>query len=196
MRIGLTGGIASGKTTVADMFAELGVPVIDTDVIAREVVEPGQPALVKLVEAFGAEILSHAGRLDRQRMRESVFSDENKRRKLESILHPVIAQSMLAAADQAGGAYQILVVPLLLETGMNRLVDRILVVDCPPQLQLERLISRDSESRAGGKRILDAQLDRTRRLAGADDVLVNDSDLNELRASVRDLHKAYLSLSS
>ena len=194
MKIGLTGGIASGKSTVADMFAELGVVVIDTDVIARELVQPGKPALKKLVEAFGSEILDTAGRLDRRRMRERVFAHENERRKLESILHPVIAREMLARAEQAGGVYQILVIPLLLETGMGNLVDRILVVDCLPQTQLNRLIMRDGESETSARQILDAQIGRAERLTQADDLLVNDGDLDQLRTSVRDLHITYASL--
>ena len=116
MKVGLTGGIASGKTSVANLFAGLGVPVIDTDVIAREMVEPGQPALDELVEFFGADILDKSGRLDRKGLRETVFSDENKRKKLESILHPRIVAKMKAMAEQAAGQYQILVIPLLLET--------------------------------------------------------------------------------
>lgn len=193
MRVGLTGGIASGKTTVANLFAELDVPVIDTDIIARELVEPGEPALKALAQAFGTGILDNQGRLDRKRMRVTVFSDEKKRKKLESILHPLIAAKMLAVADQAGGDYQILVIPLLFETGMNNLVDRVLVVDCSPQIQFERLIARDSETAAGARRILDAQIDRASRIAQADDLIVNDGDIDALRASVRDLHKAYLS---
>lgn len=191
MRIGLTGGIASGKTTVADLFAELGVAVIDTDVIARDVVAPGQPALRRLVEAFGDDILDSKGELDRRRMRRRVFADESQRKKLEAILHPVIGAEMMARAEAAGGPYQVLVVPLLLETGMGGLVDRILVVDCPPQTQMERLMARDGETEQGARRILDAQLDRADRLAAADDVLVNDGDLEGLRGRVRDLHRAY-----
>ncbi|MDH3646388.1 MAG: dephospho-CoA kinase [Gammaproteobacteria bacterium] len=194
MRVGLTGGIACGKSTVANMFSELGVAVIDTDVIARDVVQPGEPALQKLVEAFGAEILNDQNRLDRRRMRERVFADENERRKLESILHPVIAQEMLDRAERAGGIYQILVIPLLLETGMGDLVDRVLVVDCLPQTQSERLIRRDGETKASARRMLDAQIGRARRLARADDVLVNNGNLDQLRDSVRDLHETYTSL--
>ncbi|MDH3588012.1 MAG: dephospho-CoA kinase [Gammaproteobacteria bacterium] len=194
MKIGLTGGIASGKSTVAAMFAELGVTVIDSDVIAREVVEPGQPALMKIVEVFGPEVLDTAGRLDRRRMRERVFGDKNERKKLEAILHPVIRREVLAQAGRATGSYQVLVIPLLLETGMDTLVDRVLVVDSPPQMQLKRLVARDKETDASARRVIEAQMTRTKRLAGADDVLVNDGDLNQLRASVRDLHKAYSAL--
>ncbi len=194
MKVGLTGGIASGKTTVANLFAELGVPVIDTDEIAREVVEPGQPALERLVEVFGEEILDPAGRLNRRHLRDRVFADQDERRKLESIVHPLIGRETMARAAAAGGPYQLLVVPLLFETGMDRLVDRVLVVDCPPQIQLERLISRDNESPESGRRILDAQMDRAERLGRADDVIVNDGDLDSVRDAVTRLHRTYTTL--
>ena len=196
MRIGLTGGIASGKSTVTAMFAELGVPVIDSDVIAREVVQPGQPALQQVVDAFGDDILEPSGRLDRRRLRERIFASEKERRTLEAILHPAIRREMLAQADRAGGSYQVLAVPLLLETGMDALVDRVLVVDTSQEIQLKRLIDRDKETESGARKMLAAQLSRAERLAGADDVLVNDGDLDQLRASVRDLHKAYLALAT
>ncbi|MBT8131451.1 MAG: dephospho-CoA kinase [Gammaproteobacteria bacterium] len=192
MKIGLTGGIASGKTTVANLFAELGVPVIDTDVIAREIVEPGQPALSALVQAFGKDILDDDGRLNRRRMRDRIFSNDDERRRLESILHPIIGEQLLRQSEAAGGAYQILVVPLLMETGMACRVDRVLVVDCSPQTQIERLTQRDGETKASARRILDAQIDRARRLAIADDVVVNDGDPEQVRAQVQELHRRYL----
>lgn len=196
MKIGLTGGIASGKTTVANAFAELGVAVIDTDVIAREVVQPGQPALAEIVDAFGKEILNEDGSLNRRRMRDRIFSNDDERRKLESILHPKIGEQMRLQSESAGGPYQILVVPLLMETGMACRVDRVLVVDCSPQTQIDRLIKRDNETVDGARRILDAQIDRARRLALADDVVVNDGDPQRVRAQVEELHQRYLSLSS
>ena len=196
MKIGLTGGIASGKSTVAAMFAELGVAVIDSDVIAREIVEPGQPALQQVVDAFGERMLDATGRLDRRRLRRHVFADEKEREKLESILHPAIQREMLSRAAAAGGKYQVLVVPLLLETGMDTLVDRVLVVDTTRETQLKRLIERDNETETGARQILDAQASREKRLAGAHDILVNDGDLDQLRASVRDLHKAYSALAA
>lgn len=192
LRIGLTGGIASGKSTVAAMFAELGVPVIDTDVLAREVVAPGQPALARLVAEFGPGILAADGSLDRARMRERVFADDAERARLEAIVHPAVREAMVDRAARAGGAYQILVVPLLLETGMTGLVDRVLVIDCPREVQLERLRRRDGEDRAGAERLLAAQMDREERLSRADDILQNDGELESLRHAVERLHGFYV----
>ena len=194
MRIGLTGGIASGKSTVADMFAELGAPLIDTDVIARKVVEPGRPALRQLEEAFGSEILDTSGRLDRKRMREIVFASEDKRQRLEGILHPLIREEMHRQSNAAGGTYQVIVVPLLVESGLESMFDRILVVDCPREVQLARLIARDEEARAQAEAMLDAQASRAERLAVADDAIVNDGDLASLRSQVAVLHDRYESL--
>lgn len=195
-RVGLTGGIASGKSTVARLFAELGVPVIDTDEIARDVVRPGGPALPAVVAAFGAAVLAPDGTLDRRRMRERVFADEAARRRLEAILHPHIEAATLAASERAGGPYQLLVVPLLLESGFDRLVDRVLVVDCPEELQRQRLLARDGGSPGEADRILAAQLDRATRLARADDVVDNAGGLAAVRARVAELHAAYLGLAA
>ena len=146
-RVALTGGIASGKTTVADLFAALGVPLIDTDLIARHVVEPGQPALAEVVAAFGPGVLDADGRLDRRRMRERIFADPSARRHLEAILHPAIRDEMERQSRAAGGPYQVLVIPLLTEGGRHDHVDRVLLVDAPESLQLERLMARDRVSR-------------------------------------------------
>jgi dephospho-CoA kinase len=191
-RVGLTGGIASGKSTVADLFAELGVPVIDTDVIARDVVRPGGPALPALVAAFGPGVLAADGSLDRRRLRARVFADDAERRRLEAILHPHIEAATLAASGQAGGPYQLVVVPLLFESGFDRHVDRVLVVDCPEELQRSRLLARDGESPEQVERILASQLDRASRLARADDVIDNAGTLDATRARVAELHGAYL----
>ena len=192
LRIGLTGGIASGKSTVADMFAELGVPVIDTDVIAREVVRPGQPALQEIREAFGDGVMAVDGTLDRTAMRALVFEDEDARRRLEAILHPRIGKATVDQADAAGGDYQIIVVPLLVESSLRGFVDRVLVVDCDEETQVARLLARDAESEAQARRILAAQSSRSERLAIADDVVTNDGDLEGTRHQVRALHRRYL----
>jgi dephospho-CoA kinase len=192
LRIGLTGGIASGKSTVADMFADLGVPVIDTDLIARDVVAPGQPALQEIREAFGAGVIAEDGTLDRPAMRALVFGDDEARRKLEAILHPRIGAATREQADAAGGPYQIIVVPLLLESSLRAFVNRVLVVDCEEETQVARLLSRDAESESQARRILAAQASRAERLAIADDVIANEDDLDDTREQVRRLHRRYL----
>lgn len=194
LRIGLTGGIASGKSTVADLFAALEVPVIDTDKIAREVVEPGQPPLEKLVERFGTGILTPDGHLDRPKLRDIVFSDPKARADLEALTHPAIGSAVEAMAAAAGGPYQILVIPLLVEKGLGKRLDRVLVVDCPETLQLQRLQARDGSSPAQAQAILDAQASRTARLKAADDVIRNESDVAALRQQVEALHRRYLEL--
>jgi dephospho-CoA kinase len=192
LRIGLTGGIASGKSTVADMFADLGVPVIDTDLIARDVVAPGQPALQEIRKAFGAGVIAEDGSLDRPAMRTLVFGDDGARRRLEAILHPRIGAATREQADAAGGPYQIIVVPLLLESSLRAFVDRVLVVDCEEETQIARLLSRDAESESQARRILAAQASRAERLAIADDVIANEGDLDDTREQVRRLHRRYL----
>lgn len=191
LRIGLTGGIASGKSVVAGLFAARGVPVIDTDRIAREVVEPGQPALARVVEAFGDGVLDEAGRLDRRALRERVFADPGDRRRLEGILHPAIMAELEEQSAAAGGDYQVLVIPLLVEGGRSEAVDRVLVVDCPVETQLERLRARDEETEAGARAMLAAQASREQRLAAADDVIVNDGSLEALENRVAELDAQY-----
>lgn len=193
-RVGLTGGVASGKSTVADLFAKLGVPVIDTDALAREVVRPGEPALAEIVAAFGKQFLDERGELDRRRLRERVFADDASRQRLEAILHPRIETSMLAACEHAGGPYQVLVVPLLFESGFQRHVDRVLVVDCPEATQRARLLRRDGISAAEAARMLAAQLPRDERLARADDVIRNDGKPETLAPQVGQLHRRYLEM--
>jgi dephospho-CoA kinase len=192
LRIGLTGGIASGKSTVADMFADLGVPVIDTDVIAREVVEPGQPALAEVRETFGDGVIAADGTLDRPAMRAIVFGDDAARRRLEAILHPKIGEATRQQADAAGGDYQVIVVPLLIGSALRAFVDRVLVVDCDEETQVARLRARDAESEGQARRILAAQSSREERLAIADDVVTNDGDLDATREQVLALHRRYL----
>ena len=196
LRIGLTGGIASGKSTVATLFAELGVPVIDTDVIARDVVKPGQPALQRIVEAFGPDVLNADGTLDRERMRARVFRDPDERRRLESILHPAILQEMERRSEAAGGLYQVLAIPLLVETGLANRVDRVLVVDTSEATQIERLRARDGSGEQEARAMLAAQATRAQRLARADDLIVNDGDRTALSAQVERLHDRYTALAS
>ena len=194
-RIGLTGGIASGKSTVADLFADLGAAIIDTDVIAREVVEPGQPALEEVREAFGDAVIDKKnGQLDRTAMRRIVFADDSARGRLESILHPRIREEAIRQAAIAGGPYQLLVVPLLVESPLKEQVDRILVVDCSEETQIERLLARDADSEEQARRILAAQASREQRLAIADDVIRNDADLDFTEFQVRALHYMYLKM--
>ena len=194
LRIGLTGGIASGKSTVADMFAELGVELVDTDVIAREVVAPGQPALDEIRRAFGDDVIGKNGQLDRRRLRAVVFSDDDRRRELEAILHPRIRDEATRQSALARSPYHLVVVPLMVESPMRHEMNRVLVVDCTEDTQLKRLLERDMESEEQARRMLAAQASREDRLSIADDVIRNDGDLNETRSQVADLHAFYLSL--
>jgi dephospho-CoA kinase len=194
--VGLTGGIASGKSTVADFFNELGVTVVDTDIVAREVVTPGQPALDEIREAFGPGVIATDGSLDRQAMRQIVFADEEKRRTLESILHPRIREESFAQAESAAGPYVIIAVPLLYESPMSDSMDRILVVDCSEETQIRRLMARDGESREQACRILATQATREQRLSIADDVIDNDQDLETSREAVQGLHAHYSRLAA
>jgi dephospho-CoA kinase len=193
-RVALTGGIASGKTTVANLFADLGVPLVDSDLIAREVVEPGQPALGAVVAAFGPDVLGTDGRLDRRRLREIIFADPAARVRLEGILHPAIRAEMDRQSAAAKGPYHLLVIPLLAEGSGRDRADRVLVVDAPESLQVERLMARDSVSRAQAEASLQAQASRAARLEIADDVVLNTGRIEDLRSQVADLHARYLKL--
>lgn len=195
-RVALTGGIASGKTTVANLFAELGVPVIDTDVIAREVVEPGQPALAAVVEAFGRDVLGDDGRIDRRRMRERIFADPAARQRLEAILHPAIRNEMERQSREAGGAYQVLVIPLFTEGKRRDHVDRVLLVDVPEEMQIERLMWRDGVTREQAQASLNAQATRAERLAMADDIVRNTGRVDDLREKVAELDEKYRQLAA
>lgn len=190
--IALTGGIASGKSAVADMFARLGVPVLDTDQIARDVVEPGTPTLAKLVAEFGSDILDANGCLDRARMRARVFSDPTQRKRLEAITHPAIREELAARSTRANGPYQIHVIPLLIEGGRRHEYDRVLVVDTDEEVQIERLMARDGSSLEQARQILAAQVSRDERLDAADDVLSNTGTLEDLQRFVQTLHRNYL----
>ena len=192
--VGLTGGIASGKSTIARFFEELGVTVIDTDIVAREVVEPGKPALDEVREEFGDAVIKPDGTLDRKAMRRIVFAEDARRQQLEAILHPRIRAESLAQAAAAEGPYVIVVVPLLYESPMKSEMDRILVVDCDEETQIERLMSRDDETRETACRILATQASRAERLSIADDIVSNDADIGSAHSQVQHLHRRYREL--
>ncbi len=192
--IALTGGIASGKSAVANEFSRLGVPIIDLDVLARQVVASGQPALTAIIEHFGTALLNNDGSLNRARLRELIFSDPAKKQALESILHPAIRHAQLALAAQLGGPYQIHVVPLLIETQRQDRYDRILVVTCDRATQLKRLLQRDGIQPQLAEQMLDAQVSSAERLKYANDVLENDGLPSEIAAKVAALHHQYLAL--
>jgi len=192
LKIGLTGGIGSGKTAASNHFARLGAEVIDTDLLSRELVEPGQPALKEIVATFGDQVLGDGGRLDRPRLGRLVFSNSKARQELEAILHPRIRTAMLARAEQSQAPYVIFVIPLLLETGQQNLVDRVLLIDVPEDLQRARVAARDGLDDARITGILQAQTDRTTRLRNADDIVCNDGDIAKLHAAIEELHQNYL----
>jgi dephospho-CoA kinase len=195
-RVGLTGGIASGKSTAAKFFGALGVPILDSDQVARDVVEPGQPPLERLVERFGPKILTADGHLDRPALRDIVFSDPKARTDLEALTHPAIGAAMEARSAAAGGPYQILVIPLLVEKNLAAHVDRVLVVDCDEELQIRRLRDRDGSTPEQVQAILKAQAPRAARLKAADDVIRNDTDMSAVRDQVAALHARYLELAA
>jgi dephospho-CoA kinase len=195
MRIGLTGGIASGKSTVTQRFAELGVPVIDADLLSRSVVESGKPGLAQVVQRFGVGVLDADGRLDRRALRNLIFKDSSLRQALDAILHPLIRAEMEREADVAKGPYVVMAIPLLVEGGSaEKRVDRVLVIDAEETLQIQRLQARDGSSTEQARAILASQADRAARLAAADDVLSNTGTVAELRQAVDRLHEKYLQL--
>jgi dephospho-CoA kinase len=194
LRIGLTGGIGSGKSTVAALFAARGVPVIDADVIARELVAPGQPALTDIVAAFGADVLDADGQLDRARLRTRVFNNAAQRAHLETLLHPRIHAVMAERAAAQTAPYVLLVIPLLFEAGQRDLVDRVLVVDVSEAQQRARVAARDQLAPEQIDAVLAAQLNREQRIEGADDVIDNSGDTVALERQVDMLHRRYLGL--
>lgn len=193
-KVALTGGIASGKSRVADIFESLGVTVIDSDSVAREVVAPGSEGLLAIVQRFGPSVLTEDGQLDRRALREIVFADPSARGDLEAITHPQIRARMGALNRLAQGPYLINAIPLLAETGGRRDFDRVLVVDCPEDVQIARVMARDRIDEAAARAVLAAQASRAARLALADDVIVNDGDLEALQKAVGVLHERYLDL--
>ena len=199
MIIGVTGGIASGKSTVALAFAALGIPWVDADDVAREVVEPGEPALAEIAARFGEPVLHSDGRLNRRALREIVFAEPTERRWLEGVTHPRIRQRLIAHLErmQAEGApYVLLGSPLLFESGQSQLVDRCLVIDVPESLQIARTASRDEVGEVQARAIIAAQMSRSERLARADDIIDNSRGEAELIAQVAELDRRYRQLKS
>lgn len=195
--VGLTGGIGSGKSAVSDRFARLGVPIFDADLVSRQLVEPGQLALTRIVAAFGPEVVTADGRLDRAALRDLVFKDEGARERLNSILHPAVHTRLHALAHQPGPRVVILAIPLLAENIESyRWLDRILVVDVPREVQIQRAMARDRMDRPGAERLLAAQVDRATRLTIADDVITNDGPIEALDAVVQRLNERYQRLAS
>lgn len=192
--IGLTGGIGSGKSTVADYFTQQGVPVLDADRLARELVVPGSPALNEVVDIFGPNVLLPDGTLDRRQLRHRIFEDSDERRRLEAILHPRIYAEMRHRTQLLHTPYCVWVIPLLLETGKLALVDRVLVVDTLESLQRERALARGGVDERTLEAILNSQMSRAERLRHADDVIVNNADFTHLQHQVAVLHHRYLGL--
>lgn len=196
--VGLTGGIGSGKSTIANLFALLDVPIIDADVVAREVVEKGSPLLTKIVEHFGLHILDKQGNLDRTALRQIVFHSEQEKKWLNQLLHPAIRAEMLRQLEVVSAPYVLWVVPLLIENKLSEFCDRVLVVDVLPNIQLERAIKRDESKAETIQNIIASQVDRQTRLNYADDVIENNLPLEEnainLAHQVAKLHHRYLNL--
>jgi dephospho-CoA kinase len=192
--VGITGGIGSGKTAVSDGFFSRGISVVDADIASRVVVEPGQPALVAIAEHFGAAAINADGSMNRALVRQRVFADPDERKWLEQLTHPLINAYLSQELAAADSAYVILVSPLLFETGQDRLCDRVLVVDVPVELQVSRTMRRDNNDEAQVRSIIAAQTSRENRLQHADDVIVNDQDLDHVAREVQRLHEHYLVL--
>lgn len=190
--IGVTGGIGSGKSALTDRLAEHGVVVVDADQAAREVVEPGQPALREIVDRFGPEVLLNDGALNRAALRQQVFNDDTARKDLEAITHPKIRETLQRQLNAATSPYVVLSSPLLLESGQVAMVEKVIVVDVPEATQIERTMRRDDNDEALVKRILAAQIPRAERLAAADKVIDNTGSLDDLRQAADDLHQQLL----
>ncbi|MCG8537643.1 MAG: dephospho-CoA kinase [Pseudomonadales bacterium] len=192
--IGVTGGIGSGKTAATDHFQSLGITVVDADLASRVIVEPGRPALKAIEEHFGANIIAGDGTLDRRALREIVFAKPEERKWLEQLTHPLIGQEIASQIQNSKSEYTILASPLLLESSQHHLAKRVLVIDVPESVQVERTITRDNTTEDGVKAIIAAQMKRQDRLAKADDVIVNDQDLAHLQQEVEKLHQTYLEM--
>lgn len=190
--VALSGGIASGKSTIANLFAQLGVPIIDADVIARQVVQIGTEAYKLIVKHFSQEILLPNTELDRSQLREIIFNNDHERLWLNNLLHPIIQEQTQIQIAQQTAAYVIWVVPLLVENNLHNFADRVLMVDTPEQLQLERLIQRDNIDKSLAQKMISSQISSKKRLTYADDIIVNNGDLISLTAQVNKLHQQYL----
>lgn len=196
LRIGLTGGIGSGKSTVAEQFARRGVPIIDADDIARRLASPGQPAHQAIIDRFGSGILGDGQTIDRRKLRLRVFTDAAERKHLEAILHPLVRAAIQETLNQLEAAYCIISVPLLIEANLIDMVDRVLVIDADEKQQIQRVMARNGMSEQEVRRILASQLTRSERLRHADDHIVNDADLQYLENAVEQLHQTYRTLSA
>ena len=196
IKIGLTGGIASGKTTVSDFFKQFGTKVIDADVISHQVTKPDGTAFQEIISSFGSSVLDENGLIDRKKMRKIIFDDVSKKEMLERIIHPKVREEMFNLVSKSNDHYLIVSVPLLVETGMNEMMDRTLVVDCSEETQIERLMHRDKITLGEAKSILRNQTNRSTRLKAADDLIVNEKNvtLNELEKEVLELNKRYSKL--
>ena len=193
LKIGLTGGIGCGKSTIAQLFnSHYNIPVIDADIIARQLVEPEQPALTLIQQTFGKAILNNDGSLNRDKLRDCIFSSAVKKKQLEDILHPLIYSQMQSEFEKQTSAYSILCIPLLMETHMTTFVDRILIIDCPVEIQIERVIRRDQLSTHQISSIIDSQVSREYRLSHADDIIDNSNSSSQLAEQVKKLHNQYL----
>jgi len=196
MVIGLTGGIGSGKSAAAKFFEEMGICVVDTDKIAREIVAPGQPALKEIEKVFGKEILNPDRSLNRSRLKQIIFGDSESRIKLESILHPPIKEKMLQLVTQCQTPYCVVIIPLLVEQNWQNMVDRVLMIDTPQSLQLKRVRERDKLDDKMILSIIGSQASRSAKIAASDDVVMNDQDLDNLKRQLSDLHQRYLLLAA
>jgi dephospho-CoA kinase len=194
LKIGLTGGIGSGKSTACEIFSEFGVPVIDADIIAHSLVEPGMPVFQAIINQFGEGIVTKDGSLDRKKLRDQIFTNETDRKKLENILHPAIYNEIAHETEGLLSKYCIIALPLLLETGASKIIDRILVIDAPRELQLSRASIRDNVSKSDIETIMHSQISADDRLAVADDIVNNDGDIDNLRKQICDLHRFYTSI--
>lgn len=194
LKIGLTGGIGCGKSTVCDLFAELGISIIDADLIAREIVEPGQPALSQLSQYFGPQILHADGSLNRATLRQTIFKDEAARQTINEIMHPLIFKEIEQRINNLDSLYCIVAVPLLFETGYQNKFDRVLVIDCDPDTQIQRVSQRDQADLQQIQAIIDSQIPCSRRLELADDIIDNMSSLQILAEQVKKLHNSYTKL--
>lgn len=192
--IGLTGGIGSGKTLVSDYFKSLGITVVDADVVSRQVVEPGSEALQKIAAHFGEHILNADGSLNRRALRDIIFNNPEHKHWLENLLHPLIGLETARQLQASQSAYTVFVSPLLIEIGQYKMTNRILVVDTPEALQITRTSQRDNTSAKDVQAIMDTQSSRQKRLDMADDVILNDSDIDSLHHKIDNLHQQYLAL--
>ncbi len=191
-RVGLTGGIGSGKSTVAELFGKLGIKVIDADTISRELTSRGAPLLTEIAKVFGDDILDDVGELKRDLLRTKIFDDNNAKNRLENLIHPKVFEKIEKSINEIDTGYCIISIPLLFETGSENLVDTILVVDCSEEIQLKRIQQRDGVTSELAKRIINNQISRDERLKQADDIIINNSTLDNLESQVKELHKKYL----